>query len=213
MLREGQVLFTYLHLAADPKQAEALVKSGCTAIDYETVTAADRSLPLLTPMSEVAGRLSIQAGAFALGDEQADFSDMLRKFKQGVSQNVDDEDHEAHYDLGVAYKEMGLLDEAISEFQIALRGTKDRVRAFEALGHCFIEKQQLPVANTILQRALAEPGVRDEALVGVLYLLGVINEQLSNFADAKKYFERVFSVDIQFRDIGDRLNAVEAKLR
>ena len=66
MLREGQVLFTYLHLAADPAQAEALVKSGTTAIAYETVTANDRSLPLLTPMSEVAGRLSIQAGAFAL---------------------------------------------------------------------------------------------------------------------------------------------------
>jgi alanine dehydrogenase len=66
MLREGQVLFTYLHLAADPKQAEALVKSGTTAIAYETVTAKDGSLPLLTPMSEVAGRLSIQAGAFAL---------------------------------------------------------------------------------------------------------------------------------------------------
>jgi len=66
MLRKDQVLFTYLHLAADPKQAEALVKSGTTAIAYETVTAKDGSLPLLTPMSEVAGRLSIQAGAFAL---------------------------------------------------------------------------------------------------------------------------------------------------
>ena len=66
MLRPGQVLFTYLHLAADPAQAEALVKSGTTAIAYETVTAADGSLPLLTPMSEVAGRLSIQAGAYAL---------------------------------------------------------------------------------------------------------------------------------------------------
>ncbi len=66
MLREGQVLFTYLHLAADPKQAEALVKSGTTAIAYETVTAKDGSLPLLTPMSEVAGRLSIQCGAYAL---------------------------------------------------------------------------------------------------------------------------------------------------
>ncbi len=66
MLREDQVLFTYLHLAADPKQAAALVKSGTTAIAYETVTAKDGSLPLLTPMSEVAGRLSIQAGAFAL---------------------------------------------------------------------------------------------------------------------------------------------------
>ena len=66
MLRPDQVLFTYLHLAADPAQAEALVKSGATAIAYETVTAADGSLPLLTPMSEVAGRLSIQAGAYAL---------------------------------------------------------------------------------------------------------------------------------------------------
>ena len=66
MLRDDQVLFTYLHLAADPKQTEALVKSGTTAIAYETVTAKDGSLPLLVPMSEVAGRLSIQAGAFAL---------------------------------------------------------------------------------------------------------------------------------------------------
>jgi len=66
MLREGQVLFTYLHLAADPQQAEGLVKSGCTAIAYETVTGPGGSLPLLTPMSEVAGRMSIQAGAFAL---------------------------------------------------------------------------------------------------------------------------------------------------
>ncbi|MFQ5610333.1 MAG: alanine dehydrogenase, partial [Woeseiaceae bacterium] len=66
MLRPDQVLFTYLHLAADPAQAEALVKSGTTAIAYETVTADDGSLPLLTPMSEVAGRLSVQAGAAAL---------------------------------------------------------------------------------------------------------------------------------------------------
>lgn len=66
MLREGQVLFTYLHLAADPAQTRALVDSGTTAIAYETVTAADGTLPLLTPMSEVAGRLSIQAGAYHL---------------------------------------------------------------------------------------------------------------------------------------------------
>jgi alanine dehydrogenase len=66
MLRPDQVLFTYLHLAPDPKQTEGLVKSGTTAIAYETVTAKDGSLPLLTPMSEVAGRLSIQAGAYAL---------------------------------------------------------------------------------------------------------------------------------------------------
>ena len=62
-LRRDQVLFTYLHLAADRAQAEALIKSQCVAIAYETVTAADGSLPLLTPMSEVAGRMSVQVGA------------------------------------------------------------------------------------------------------------------------------------------------------
>src|SRR5512145_1688865 len=66
MLHKGQVLFTYLHLAPDPKQTEALVKSGATCIAYETVTAPDGSLPLLTPMSEVAGRMSIQVGAYCL---------------------------------------------------------------------------------------------------------------------------------------------------
>jgi alanine dehydrogenase len=62
-LRSDQVLFTFLHLAADSEQAEALCKSGVTAIAYETVTAKDGSLPLLTPMSEVAGRMSVQVGA------------------------------------------------------------------------------------------------------------------------------------------------------
>ena len=66
LLGPDQVLFTYLHLAADPAQTAALLKSGTTAIAYETVTADDGSLPLLTPMSEVAGRLSIQSGAYAL---------------------------------------------------------------------------------------------------------------------------------------------------
>ncbi len=66
MLRDGQILFTYLHLAPDPKQTELLVKSGCIAIAYETVTDARGHLPLLAPMSEVAGRMSIQAGATCL---------------------------------------------------------------------------------------------------------------------------------------------------
>jgi alanine dehydrogenase len=65
-LREGQILFTYLHLAPDPAQADDLLRSGVTAIAYETVTGTGRSLPLLKPMSQVAGRMSIQAGATAL---------------------------------------------------------------------------------------------------------------------------------------------------
>jgi alanine dehydrogenase len=66
MLRNGHVLFTYLHLAPDPVQAEGLLKSGCTAIAYETITDDRGGLPLLAPMSEVAGRMAIQVGAVAL---------------------------------------------------------------------------------------------------------------------------------------------------
>jgi alanine dehydrogenase len=63
MLRPGQILYTYLHLAPDPEQTAALIKSGCVAIAYETVTDARGGLPLLAPMSEVAGRMAIQAAA------------------------------------------------------------------------------------------------------------------------------------------------------
>ncbi|MDE2304665.1 MAG: alanine dehydrogenase [Gammaproteobacteria bacterium] len=77
MLREGQTLFTYLHLAADREQALALMKSGATAIAYETVTASDGSLPLLTPMSEVAGRMSVQVGATCLQKANGGFGVLL----------------------------------------------------------------------------------------------------------------------------------------
>lgn len=70
MLREGQTIFTYLHLAPDPEQAKALMRSGATAIAYETVTSPRGGLPLLAPMSEVAGRMAIQAGAHCLEMEQ-----------------------------------------------------------------------------------------------------------------------------------------------
>jgi alanine dehydrogenase len=66
MLREGQILYTYLHLAPDPEQCNDLIKSGAVCIAYETVTQPGGGLPLLAPMSEVAGRMSIQAGATCL---------------------------------------------------------------------------------------------------------------------------------------------------
>jgi alanine dehydrogenase len=77
LLRSNQTLFTYLHLAADREQAQALIASGATAIAYETVTAADGSLPLLTPMSEVAGRMSVQVGANCLQKANGGFGVLL----------------------------------------------------------------------------------------------------------------------------------------
>ena len=77
MLRSGQVLFTYLHQAADAAQARGIMQSGATAIAYETVTAPNGSLPLLTPMSEVAGRMSIQVGAASLQKANGGFGVLL----------------------------------------------------------------------------------------------------------------------------------------
>ncbi len=70
MLRDGQILYTYLHLAPDPQQTKLLVESGATCIAYETVTDNNGGLPLLAPMSEVAGRMSVQAGAYHLEKAQ-----------------------------------------------------------------------------------------------------------------------------------------------
>jgi len=137
--------------------------------------------------------------------EQADFTDMLEKFKAGVAANVDDEDFDSHYDLGVAYKEMGLIDEAVAEFQKALRGATQRIRAYEALGQCFIERNEHDVAITVLGRALREPGMEDEDLIGVLYLLGFASEGSKKARDAAAYYQRVFAIDIDFRDVSKRL--------
>jgi alanine dehydrogenase len=84
MLRPGQLLFTYLHLAPDPEQTKGLLESGCTAIAYETVTNARGGLPLLAPMSEVAGRMSVQVGAHCL-EKEAGGSGILLGGVPGVS--------------------------------------------------------------------------------------------------------------------------------
>jgi tetratricopeptide (TPR) repeat protein len=144
-------------------------------------------------------------------NEQVDFAEMLAMFKKGVAANVDEADHESHYDLGVAYKEMGLLDEAISEFPKALRGADDRIRAYEALGQCFVEKEQFQIAAAILVRAVSDKHATDDMLVGVLYLLGVASEALQRWQDAQSYYERVFAIDIDFRDINERLTAVSRR--
>ena len=85
-------------------------------------------------------------------DEQREFHEILEQFKRGIDQNLDSDDYEAHYDLGVAFKEMGLLDEAIGEFQKALRSPEGRLRTSEALGMAFFEKGQYAACESVLTR-------------------------------------------------------------
>ena len=142
------------------------------------------------------------------GDEQQDFQTMLTAFKRGVEANVEEEDFQSHYDLGIAYKEMGLLDEAIAEFQKALRSPESRLKASEALGLCFFEKGQFTVADTIFRRALELPASGDAERIGLLYWLGRTQEELGRGTDGLIFYSRVFAVDITFQDVSQRVQSL-----
>jgi tetratricopeptide (TPR) repeat protein len=139
------------------------------------------------------------------GDEERDFADMLAQFKQKVAENVSLSESGAHYDLGLAFKEMGLIDEAIAEFQVALKGGEERLKVYEELGQCFLAKQQYTVAVTVLNRALTLPVKDDSDLLGVYYSLGRSYEELGRPAEARSAYERVVGFDIGFRDAAERL--------
>ncbi len=142
------------------------------------------------------------------GDEEKDFQEMLARFKQGIDENIDEGDFQSHYDLGVAFKEMGLLDEAIAELQKALRAPEGKLRSSEALGVCFIEKGAFVVAESILRRALELPATGDQERLGILYWLGRALEEQGKRVEARDLYGRVFAVDIRFRDVGARTKAL-----
>jgi tetratricopeptide (TPR) repeat protein len=146
-------------------------------------------------------------------DEQREFHEILEQFKRGIEQNLEVDDYEAHYDLGVAFKEMGLLDEAISEFQKALRAPEGRLRTSEALGICFFEKGQYAVSETVLRRAVDALDGGDEAKIGLLYWLGRAAEAQGKGPDAIGSYERALAVDIRFMDLSDRIHRLTAGRR
>ena len=142
------------------------------------------------------------------GDEEQDFQDMLARFKQGIDENIDEADFQSHYDLGVAFKEMGLLDEAIAELQKALRAPEGKLRTSEMLGICFFEKGAFGVAESILRRGLDLPASGDQERLGILYWLARALEQQGKKADARDLYGRVFAVDIRFLDAEQRVRAL-----
>ncbi|MFC1791491.1 hypothetical protein ACFL0I_03385, partial [Gemmatimonadota bacterium] len=142
------------------------------------------------------------------GDDQADFAKMLSQFKEKVSEHVAADDVGAHHDLGTAYMEMGLLDEAIGEFQMALRASPEHLPTHEVMGRCWLEMNKPDMAVRALERALeAEFEVEDE-LIGIYYLMGRAKEEVGNPEEAVEFYDKVFSLDINFEDVTDRLRAL-----
>ena len=145
------------------------------------------------------------------GDHDADFEHILQEFRDGIEKSISIDDADSHFDLGIAFREMGLLDDAISEFQIAARSRLKRVESIEALGGCFLDKCEPAIARTILQRALEDPSVRhtEDTLLGVLYLLGRASEEVGARDDGLRYYQRVYAVDIRFRDVAVRIQNLQ----
>jgi tetratricopeptide (TPR) repeat protein len=139
------------------------------------------------------------------GDDDADFAELLSQFKLKISANLPPDDAAAHYDLALAFKEMGLLDEAIAELQVAFRAERMRLKICEELGDCFIRKRQYSIAEKVLQRGLRLPREDDLELLGVYYHLGRTYEALGRAEDARDAYERVLGLDINFQDVSLRL--------
>lgn len=145
------------------------------------------------------------------GNEESDFAEILDLFRRKVSESLDPKDAASHYDLGLAFKEMGLLDDAIIHLQSGLRGGANPLATLEELGECFVLKGQVSLAARVFERATRLEGVSDSDLVGVLYGLARCQEQLGQLEEAKATLERVVAVDLAFRDAAGRLQLLQSR--
>jgi pilus assembly protein FimV len=131
----------------------------------------------------------------------------------------EEEDLETHYNLGIAFREMGLLEEAISEFQKVAKAT-DRGRPFPYimqcstfLGLCFMDKGQPGVAAIWYDRALRTPDLDPESVLALRYDLGVAQESAGEPSAALKSFSQVYAMNIDYRDVGERIAALQKPAR
>ena len=144
-------------------------------------------------------------------EEDVDFRETLTQFKLGIEANIDAGDFQAHYDLGIAFKEMGLLDEAIAQFQKALKSPEGRLKGSEALGSSFFEKGRYGIAEAVLKGAVEALAGGDDDKIALIYWLGRSLEAQRRTDEALKYYERALAVDITFLDLADRIQRLMAE--
>jgi tetratricopeptide (TPR) repeat protein len=137
--------------------------------------------------------------------------DLFEVFRSELGETKDDEDLETHYNLGIAYREMGLLEEAISEFQKVAKSV-DKGPAFRyamqcstLLGLAFMEKGQPAIAAIWYERALKTPGLDQESILALRYDLGVAQELAGERSAAFKSFSQVYAMNIDYRDVSERI--------
>lgn len=135
--------------------------------------------------------------------------EVFQQFKQGVQQTLSPEDYDTHYNLGIAYKEMGLVDEAISEFQIACKDPSRLIDCCSMLGMCFMEKGMPQLAEKWYRKAMESPDLSEDEQLGLLYDLGSLFMQSGDIKNAYKSFIEIYSMRNSYRDVEDRVKELE----
>jgi tetratricopeptide (TPR) repeat protein len=135
---------------------------------------------------------------------------IFKEFRKGVEKQLGAEDYDTRYNLGIAYKEMGLTDEAIAEFQLA---AKDELRGLECcsmLGLCFMEKGMPHIAIKWFSKGLGLPGRRVEEYQGLRYDLAQAHQAASEPERALELYMEVYKDNARFRDVKDRVRELQA---
>jgi tetratricopeptide (TPR) repeat protein len=190
----------------DPDLATAVEEETEPEVPSEsgTVSAEESSFDLAAELSEVFAdddrRSSGTSGSF---DDS--FAAVFREFKRGVQRTVSQGDYETHYDLGIAYREMGLFEDAVGEFQLAVESPTRRMDCLHMLGLCAIDLKRPEEAIAHLDRALALPDVPDPQQVALRFDLGRAFAQMGDRDRARTAFETVAALDPEFQDVGERL--------
>jgi tetratricopeptide (TPR) repeat protein len=177
--------------------------------------AMQNSVPPSQQGSAPAARSAAGNGAPAAvngGGLSGPLGDLFEEFRSELGEAKDDEDLETHYNLGIAYREMGLLEEAISEFQ-KVASSADKGLAFRyamqcstLLGLAFMEKGQPAIAAIWYERALKTPGLDQESILALRYDLGVAQELAGDTQAAFSSFSQVYAMNIDYRDVAERIS-------
>jgi len=163
---------------------------------------------------DIAEQLADNTGASGPGaaaDEMVDVESVFAQFKKGVSEQIDIDDSETHFDLGIAYKEMGLTNDAMQEFEIAARGEKRACAALTMIGTCALEQGDLERAVAQFHRALATSHKSPGEELALQYEIGNAYEMLGQIDRAIKAFELAAMRDRSFRSVGQRLDQLKKK--
>jgi tetratricopeptide (TPR) repeat protein len=159
--------------------------------------------------NELRPELEMEVGhAVERADEQS-LDEIVEGFKRGVAENIAEEDSDTHYNLGIAYREMMLIDEAIGEFQIAAKSAEHRADACTMLGQCYRDKGMADLAVKWYQRALDTGNLETPQRAGVLYELGQTFESMDDRESAYYTYLELRGVDSSFRDVRERIEALQ----